>query len=628
MIEQFHFLRPGWLLLLIPLMIVLWLLLRSRYDQSSWRGIIDARLLPFVLSGGSESRRGIAHWIFGAVAALAIVALAGPTWERLPQPLYHKETALVIALDLSRSMNATDIKPSRLTRARHKIADVLNLRSEGQTALLVYAADAFTVTPLTSDSDTILALLPVLESEMMPAQGSRADRALALAFELLDNGGVARGDVLLISDGLGDAEAGRVDTLLASKPGHRLSVLAIGTRDGGPVPLKNGGFLKDDAGAIVIAAMGEDNLRRVAQNGSGVYATLSTDDIDINTLTYLMESSIDEREARLADGAADLWRELGPWLLLLALPFAALAFRRGLVWMLPLFVVVLPPDAHAFDWQSLWQNENQRASRLFEQGEHAAAAELFDRPDWQASSNYRAGDYDTALQTWQKLEGEDALYNRANSLARLGRYDEALSAYSTLLNDNPGHDDALYNKRAIEEFLEQQQQQQQSQQGGQQGQQGEQQDQQGEQQDQLGDQQGQQGDQQGEQQQGSQGDRQQDQQQGDSQRQQAQRQQQQTGGGESQDTQAGETDTEPQQTQAGEQDQVESSSQPESGPSDQGEQRQSEAQELARLDQKMSEQAAEQWLRKIADDPGGLLRRKFLYQYRKRGGVDAEEQPW
>jgi Ca-activated chloride channel family protein len=519
-------------------------------------------------------------------------------------------------------MNATDIRPNRLVRARHKIADILDLRKEGQTALLAYAADAFTVTPLTSDTDTIKSLLSVLESDIMPAQGSRADRALQRAFELLQDGGVDRGDVLLISDGLSDFEVERVESMLDGNPGHRLSVLAIGTLDGGPLPLRNGGFLKDRDGAIVIAGMQEDNLRRVAQSGSGVYASISTDDIDINTLTYLMESSLDQREAKLASGSADLWRELGPWLLLLVLPLAALAFRRGLVWMLPLSVMLLPPDAQALDWQSLWQNDDQRASRLFERGEHAEAAEIFERPEWRASSKYRSGDYAAALQTWQRLEGEDALYNRANALAQLGRYEEALSAYATLLRDNPEHQDALYNKRAIEAFLEQQQQQQGGQQDDQQqdasqdhqqqqGEQGDQRPQDQEGKHQQGERQGQDGDQQ-------QAEQQQQNDSQDSQAQQQAEQQRQPGQDDSQNPdQQDSAQPGSQQARADEQDS-----------SDQGRDEESEAEELARLDQQMSEQAAQQWLRKIQDDPGGLLREKFLYQHRKRGGAEAEAQPW
>lgn len=594
MIEQFHLLRPWWLLLLIPLAGMMWLVLKNRYDSGSWRAVVDARLLPFVLSAGGQNVRGWSRWIFGCVALLAIIALAGPTWEKLPQSVYHKQTSLVIALDLSRSMDAADLKPSRLTRARHKIADILHLRQEGQTALVVYAADAFTVTPLTSDIDTILALLPDLETGLMPAQGTRADRALKLALELFTNSGTSRGDVLLVSDGFSDLEVKRVETLLAAKPGQRLSVLAVGTREGGPVPLTNGGFLKDRDGAIVITGMQEDNLRRIAQSGGGVYAAISADDIDINTLTRMMDSSIDDRQARLSDRSTDIWRELGPWLLLFALPLAALGFRRGLVWLVPLYIVILPPDAQAFDWQTLWQNNDQRASQLFDEGEHASAAELFDNPEWQASSKYRVGDYAGALESWQQLEGDDADYNRANTLARLGRYEDALATYQRLLEQNPAHQDARYNKEALEEWLKNQQQQQQHQ-----GEQGEQ----------------------ANEQQPSESD---EASAGDS-RQPSENEQSQADSGDQDQQQA----TPPtQQEQASQQQSPQSPQSPQSEQSAEQEQEMTEGEAQAELEQKMTEQAAEQWLRKIPDDPGGLLRRKFVYQYRQRGGVDAEAQSW
>jgi len=303
-IEQFHFLRPWWLLALILLAAVTWLLIRGRYDSGNWRTVIDPRLLPHVLSGASKQTRGAIRWVLAAVAGLAIIALAGPTWEKQQQAVFDRQVSLVVALDLSRSMDATDIKPTRLARARHKIADILNLRKEGQTALVVYAADAFAVTPLTHDADTILALLPDLESALMPAQGSRADRALERALELFDNSGVRRGDVLLVSDGFSDLEVAGLEALLDRHPGQRLSVLAIGTPEGGPVPLRNGGFLKDSAGAIVIADMNVDNLRRAARLGSGAYTSISADDSDIDTLLHAMESSLEQHEAQQSDYSA------------------------------------------------------------------------------------------------------------------------------------------------------------------------------------------------------------------------------------------------------------------------------------------------------------------------------------
>jgi len=594
-IEQFHFLRPWWLLALMPLATVTWLLIRVRYDSGNWRTVIDPRLLPHVLSGASQQRRGSMRWVFTAVAALAIIALAGPTWEQRQRPVFERQASLVVALDLSRSMDATDIKPSRLTRARHKIADILDLRQEGQTALVVYAADAFAVTPLTHDADTLLALLPDMESKLMPAQGSRADRALERALELFENSGIRRGDVLLVSDGFSDLEVEKLEALLDKHPGKHLSVLAVGTPEGGPMPLENGGFLKDRSGAIVIADMKVDNLRRVAQSGAGAYASISADDSDIKRLVDAMDSSLEQREAQRSDYSADLWRELGPGLLLLLLPFAALAFRRGLIWLLPLWIMVLPPDAQALDWQSLWRNDDQRALQLFEQEQHEAAAQLFADDEWQATAKYRAGDYSAAEQDWQQLDGEGARYNHANALAQQGRYEEALAAYDRLLEQNPGHEDARFNKRAIEDWLEQQQQQQQQQQSQQQD--GEQ----SAQEDGAQGQQSQQDGEQSEQQQGSQG-------------------QQQAGSQQQQSSQSDESRAEQAQDPA--RDPAQQSTQQ----SEAGDQRSDE--EIAAADQQMSEQAAQQWLRKIPDDPGGLLRRKFIYQYRARGGVDAEAQSW
>ena len=616
MIEQFHFLRPWWLLLLLPLAVLIWQLARGRFDGGGWRGIVDPQLLPHVLSGEGRGERGAMRWLMGTVAALSIVAMAGPTWEKLPQPVYQKDTALAIVLDLSRSMNAADIKPSRLVRARHKIADILNLRLEGQTALVVYAADAFTVTPLTSDVDTILALLPDLDSALMPAQGSRADRAFERAFELFANAAVVRGDVLLISDAVDDATLTRIERLHDAHPQHRVSVLAVGTDEGAPVPLEQGGFLKTADGSIVIPALGEENLSRIADFGGGVYATISSDDIDINSLAYLLESSIDASDANLAeDLATERWREFGPWLLLVALPLAALAFRRGALLVLPLCLLSIPPDAYAFDWSSLWQNDDQRARGLFERGDHAAAAELFDNPDWKGASRYRAQDYQGALENWGGLEGEESLYNAGNALARLGRYEEALKAYDSLLERNPDHEDALFNKRAIEEFMRQQQQQEQSQSG-----------------DESSDQQSEQNEGGEQSQSGESGE---------------------SGSGSSADS--GQSEGEAQDNQSGQQQQgegqaAENDSNDESGDRETGDQGgDSEADDQQRASQdeqqpeqaespgdgdplpeeeKLSAQAAEQWLRKIPDDPGGLLRRKFLYQFRERGGVAAEAESW
>jgi Ca-activated chloride channel homolog len=626
MIEQFHFLRPGWLLALLLLALALWLLRRHGYDSGNWRAVIDPRLLPHVLSATASARARRMPWIIAAAVALAIVALAGPTWEKRQQAVYQQQSALVIALDLSRSMDATDIRPSRLARARHKIADILKLRLEGQSALLVYAADAFTVTPLTSDVETILALLPVLETRLMPSQGTRADRAFERALELITNSGLAQGDLLLVTDGVSELEAERLETLLEQHGGLRLSVLAIGTPEGGPVPLSSGDFLKNRDGDIVIAKMNAAALQGLAQRGGGAYTALSADDLDINTLNYVMEARIDRGQSQQSDRSADLWRELGPSLLLLVLPLAALAFRRGLLWLAPIFLLAAPPDADALDWQALWQNDDQRALQLYREGQHRQAAELFDNEDWQASASYRAGDYAAAAENWQRLDGVEAAYNHATALAQQGRYEEALAAYDRLLEQQPGYEDALFNRQAIEEWLKQQPPQQNAAQ-----------------------QDGQQDGQQGGQQDGQQDGQQQEQQSGDASE--GQQQSRQDGAGDGaegnpQQESAGADEQPWEQNRQGGQSSAQEQAQNDSGSDEEREQQaasatqqaeaqqaqgddvQGQAEEQTSLDQQMSEQAAQQWLRKIPDDPGGLLRRKFRYQYRQRGAAVTEEQAW
>ena len=225
MIETgFHFLRPFWFLAIIPLTFVIWRMTKQTRNQRGWAGVIDAALLPHVLISKEIQSRKWPKILIGLLALLAIMASAGPVWEQLPQPVFRNDSALVIALDLSRSMDAADLKPSRLIRARFKIVDLLKQRKEGQTALLVFAADAYTVTPLTDDGDTILSQLKALTTDLMPQQGSRADRAMLKASDLLKQAGSTKGDILLITDGL---KSDRDSTVAAKLHGKWISRFSV-----------------------------------------------------------------------------------------------------------------------------------------------------------------------------------------------------------------------------------------------------------------------------------------------------------------------------------------------------------------------------------------------------------------
>lgn len=358
--SEFHFLRPYWFLALLPLALLLWQLWRQKYHSRSWRAVCDPQLLPYLLTDSGGRQRRWPVLLLGGVAILIILALAGPVWEKIQQPVFRDQSALVIVLDLSRSMDAADIKPSRLALARLKIIDILHRRKEGQTALLVYAANAYTVSPLTEDSNTIVSLVKTLNTQLMPVQGSAPNKALQHAANLLKQAGAVHGHVLLITDGIIKSQAGQLAKQI-SEQGHQLSVLGTGTTDGAPISIEGGGFLKDRSGGIVVPKLDAAALAQLARLGGGRYHSLTAAETDLDYL--LAGMSIERLNAQRKETTfiADRWHEQGPWLLLLVLPFAALAFRKGYLALLIVFLLpVLPQPVNALEWDELWQRRIKR----------------------------------------------------------------------------------------------------------------------------------------------------------------------------------------------------------------------------------------------------------------------------
>ncbi|CAA9890406.1 von Willebrand factor type A [Candidatus Methylobacter favarea] len=589
----FHFIRPYWLLAVIPYMVILLLMLRHKLNQGNWAAVCDAALLPFILQEKPvrQSRWQLTSGAFAAL--LAIIALAGPTWERLPLPVFRNDSALVIALDLSRSMDAKDIKPSRLTRARYKIADILKRRKDGQTALLVYAGDAFTVTPLTNDTETIESQLSALNTDIMPNQGSNTSAALQKAVELFKQAGLQKGWIMLVTDGV---DPDQTLATVKSLNSYRLSILGIGTPEGAPIALPAGGFLKDEQGNIVIPRLNSNELMKLAQAGNGSYQSITANDVDIETLLSGLDEPTLQQGKEQKTLFLDQWEDKGPWLLLLVLPLAALTFRKGLLGFALLLLLPLPENSYAFDWQDLWQTKDQQAQQAYKNKHYDQAAQLFENPDWKAASYYRAGEYDKAIENLRNNKTATGFYNQGNALAQAGKLEDAIKAYEKALTINPDDEDAKYNKAIVEKELKKQQQNQQK----------------------------------------------------DDKQQQSKEnpgKDQNFGQKEKQDDKSAQPDKEDQKKSAKESEQQQSDKQPSSenrqqpGTSEEkkeeGEKtRQAEPQqqdkEQDKPDQQAgqissevqpkdeTEQANEQWLKRIPDDPAGLLKRKFKYQYGQR----------
>lgn len=454
--SDFHFLRPWWLYALLPAAILLALLWKRRLGRGAWREFCDAELLPFILQDQPTTGRNYRLPLAASAVLLTVTALAGPTWQRLPGPAFRNESALVIALDLSRSMDATDIKPSRIAKARYKIADLLKQRKDGQTALLVYGGDAFTVTPLTNDVATIDSQLTALTTDIMPSPGTNAGIAIRKAVELLQQAGLVQGHILLVSDGVDSDSAALAGQWLGH---YRLSVLGVGTGDGAPIPVGGGGFLKDADGNIVVARLDASVLQALADVGRGLYRPVAVGDDDVEALSKLFNNPDNTEPLTGTELMLQQWDEIGPWLVLPLLPWAAWQFRRGvLVWAALALLPSWSNDALALDWQSLWRTPDQQGRQAFDREQYDAAASRFENPEWRAAAQYRAGQYREAAETLKSATSADGHYNRGNALAQAGDLSAALAAYQQALKLQPDHADARYNKEQIEKQLTQQQQ--------------------------------------------------------------------------------------------------------------------------------------------------------------------------
>ena len=604
MLANFHWLRPDWLWALPLIGLTTYALARRQLAPGSWQSIIDPALAPYILSRAQIKGLSYRWWLILIGGVLAVTALAGPSWNRVEQPVFRSDQAIVIALDLSRSMDAQDLTPSRLTRARLKILDILEARQSGQTALVVYSSNAFTVTPLTTDADTVAALVNSLSTDIMPSRGSYPVAAIRKSQTLLEQAGVAYGEVLLITDGGTSPAAERAAADLQSS-GYSLSVLGVGTSQGAPIPRAGGGFITDRSGNIVVPRIEETALRRLAAAGGGRFALLSADDGDISTL---LSGEVGIASASDESLATDLWQEEGPWLLLLLVPMAAMAFRRGLVLVLLLFLLPVAEPGYAFGWEDLWLTRDQQAQRELDKGNAMEAGELFEDPVWRAVAKYRAAEYGPSAAGFGNQEDIENLYNLGNALARLGEIETAIDAYEQVLEVDPDMEDAIYNRDLLKDLIEQNQDAQ----GGEQGNQDASESGGGGQQSEGQSQSDQSGEEAATGEQGAEGQQ-----------------------GESSVRDQDNVNQEDLEAIQAELERAAQEAQQQSGEAQESEvMSQADAEQMRRAQEQR--QAMEQWLRRIPNEPGGLLRRKFRYQYQRQGKdqdgnnlwPDDEVQPW
>jgi len=592
MIEtEFHFLRAGWILLIPIAILLIFFFKRRMLTIGNWEKLIDKRLLPYVMSRRQLSDNQYKWWLISLISVLSIIALAGPTWERIEQPSFRTDQSLVIALDLSSSMNAQDITPNRLTRAKLKILDILERRQGAQVALIVYSANAFTVTPLTSDTDTIIALINSIDTSIMPSRGSYPALAIDKGLQLLNQASVSNGEIILVTDGGITSDSFSSAQKLRDE-GYRLSALGIGSMNGAPIPKETGGFITDSTGQITISRLEVDDLKDLVEIGGGSYTSITSNDQDIDTLLSEVYSAVRESDDSVT---TDQWKEFGPWLLLIVVPFGSLLFRKGWIFVFLLTIMPIDNSVYALDWNDLWKTRDQQAKEAMESGDYDKAIELFEDSEWLAAAHYKAGNYRQSANGYNNNSNIDHLYNYANSLAKIGQFEEAIENYEKVIAEEPNAEDALYNLNLLKDLLSENQSSEENNDDGQSSEEAST----GEQSQQQNGDESEQSDNEGNSKTGDSGD---------------------------------ESDANPNQKLSNEEDieaiekELERAAEENSNQESQQEDN-SESGIEGRMAQEQ-QQAMEQWLRRIPDDPGGLLRRKFRYQYQRQGIDQDGNQIW
>ena len=554
--------------------------------MENWKKLINPELINYLTEDNDPAPRRYESLktVFWSLAwLLACVALAGPTWEQLPQPVHKKEAAMVILFDLSPSMLAQDSKPSRLIRARFKLIDILSERREGYTALIVYSGSAHVVSPLTEDTNTIISMVNSLEPSIMPEYGSNVEEAINTALAIVKNGGLDRADLLLITDEVASSAIPDITSSLGKNGSFRLSILGIGTPAGAPIPLPYGGFLKDNQGGILIPKINTEDLKKLAESNRGIYRSLTNDEKDVNALVAVGNMPLVDKTIEL-ERTFDVWNDRGYLLIIFLLPFILSVFRRGTLITIMVLPLLYPQKSFSLDWRGLWQRPDQQAATALEEGDAARAQSLFQNPAWKAAAAYKAGDYEDAAKKFREKKGLNetaSYYNEGNSLARSGELEAAIEAYEHALQLEPTFEDAIFNKELLENLLQQQNEDQKQDQ-----------DQNQDQNNQLGQ------------------------------------------NNESTD-ERNQSDSEQEGREHSEQD-IQESSEHESEQSQNEtdlEQSQDKTQEPDELnstpmtDEDQSQIELEQLLRSVPDDPGGLLRAKFQHQARQRANQPRRPRP-
>lgn len=433
-LSAFHFLRP-WFLLGVALAAALWWAGRAGQAGIGRGHGIAPHLLPYLTVRVAGARGPRPLDLLALFLALASVAAAGPAWQR-DEPGFLDNTApLVVAVDLSASMDATDVPPSRLEAAKQTVLDLAARRAGAKTGLIAYAGSSHLVLPPTDDRDLLDLFVQALSIGLIQSEGRDVAGAIDLAAQVLA-AERAGGTLLLMTDGAAPADAVRQRAQAAAN--LQVLIMAVGR--------------SQPQGGIDEAA-----LRDMARAAGAPLGSLTASADDLDWITLHAQQHFEAVQDALS--GPPHWKDAGYWLCWPLALLALVAVRRGwrVSWQACLVGGVLalgaPPDTRAGGLADAFLTPDQQGRLAFERGDYQAAAAHYTDPYWKGRAAYAAGDYAAALKAFSQLTSADAYFYVGNTQVRLRRYDAALAAYDRALALKPGWEPAVVNRGIVTRLL-------------------------------------------------------------------------------------------------------------------------------------------------------------------------------
>lgn len=475
----FQWLRPWWLLALIPAAMLMWMAWNMKAKQGAWHKVIDPQFQTLLLGRNPSDNFSLVHKLSLAGLAtlwgLIIIILAGPSLKALEVPAQKTQKGTVIVLDLSLSMLADDLSPNRLERVKFKLTDLIQNHPQESIGLVAYAGTSHTITPISEDNQTLLSLLPSLNPLIMPAYGSNPLQGLIQAKQLFAGAHITDGHILWITDDIETEQMAAINDFFAAND-YSLSILTVGTPQGGLIQIPNYGVLKDDQDQTVLAGLPTGRFVELSQALQAHLGALQIEVDDAKALLNLerIETANHQHQKEVKSILHPL--DQGVALLLILVPAIALIYRRGWLFsfastlLLPaglLFMSSYSPPLLAQSDDNAWykqtdelanmfQTHDQQAFKAWNKGNYAAAEALFENPQWRASALYELGRFAEAAKLYARDQTATGFYNQGNALAKAGQLEAAQHAYQQALKRDPQMRSAQKNLQIIEQLLAQQ----------------------------------------------------------------------------------------------------------------------------------------------------------------------------